>query len=156
MLLVVVVFPHWRFLHFRDTSPCHRHSTLASQTREGLHQLWALPWLLSFALLLPGFFVTVLPQALRFWVGIFYPQAFFTLLSFPTFWHVFVTQMRAGTPHPGSFSMPALTELSLPADAWTWTTHIVDTRPLIYWLRQWATKYIAKTSLLLKTAPYCF
>ena len=156
MLLVVVVFPHLRFLHFRDTFPCHQHSTLASQTREGLHQLWALPWLLSFALLLPGFFVTVLPQALRVWVGIFYPQAFFTLRSFPTFWYVFVTQMRAGTPHPGSSSMPALTELSLPADAWTWTTHIVDTRPLIYWFHQWATKYIGKTSLLLKTALCCF
>ena len=31
----------------------------------------------------------------------------------------FVTQMRAGTPLLGSFSVPALTELSLPADAWT-------------------------------------
>ena len=37
--------------------------------------------------------VIFLPRALRFWVGIFYPQAFFTLrsfptfLAFPTFWH---------------------------------------------------------------------
>ena len=29
--------------------------------------------------------VIFLPQALRFWVGIFYPQAFFTLCSFATF-----------------------------------------------------------------------
>ena len=29
-----------------------------------------------------------LPRVLRFWVGIFYPQAFFTLHSFPTFWHI--------------------------------------------------------------------
>ena len=29
--------------------PCHRHSTLASQAREGLHRLWALPWLLLIA-----------------------------------------------------------------------------------------------------------
>ena len=29
--------------------------------------------------------VIFLPRALRFWVGIFYPQAFFTLSSFPTF-----------------------------------------------------------------------
>ena len=64
------------------------------------------------------------------------------------FWDVFVTQMRAGTPHPGSSSVPALTELSLPADAWTWTTHIVVTRPLIYQLRQWATKYRVKIKLL--------
>ena len=31
--------------------------------------------------------VIFLPWALRFWVGIFHPQAFFTLRSFPTFWH---------------------------------------------------------------------
>ena len=30
-------------------------------------------------------FLFHLPRALRFWVGIFYPQAFFTLRSFPTF-----------------------------------------------------------------------
>ena len=52
----------------------------------------------------------------------FYP-GYFRLLYFtssPHFWHVFVTQMRrAGTPHPGSSSVLALTELSLPADAWT-------------------------------------
>ena len=30
-------------------------------------------------------FLFHLPQALRFWVGIFYPQVFFTLHSFPTF-----------------------------------------------------------------------
>ena len=35
----------------------------------------------------PGPSFTVLPCALRFWVGIFYPQAFFTLCSFPHFCH---------------------------------------------------------------------
>ena len=41
--------------------------------------------------LYPGYFrllyfsVTFLPRALRFWVGIFYPRAFFILGSFPTF-----------------------------------------------------------------------
>ena len=34
---------------FQATLPCHRHYTLASQTRESLHQLWALPRLLSIA-----------------------------------------------------------------------------------------------------------
>ena len=149
MLVVVAVFPHWRFLHFRATFPCHRHSTLASQAREGLHQLWALPWLLSVALRFPGFFVTVLPRALRFSVGISYPQAFFYLtLLHRHFWHVFLTQMRAGTPHPGSSSVPALSELSLLADAWIWTTHIVVTRPLIYRMRQWTTKYRVKIKLM--------
>ena len=52
--------------------------------------------------------------------GRFLPTGVFYLtLLHRHFWHVFVTQMRAGTPHPGSSSVPALTELSLPADAWT-------------------------------------
>ena len=34
---------------FQATLPCHRHSTLASQAREGLHQLWALPRILLIA-----------------------------------------------------------------------------------------------------------
>ena len=49
--LLLLFFPHWRFLRFRATFSCHRHSTLASQTREGLHQLWALRWLISVTLL---------------------------------------------------------------------------------------------------------
>ena len=88
----------------------------------------------SVSLLLPRFFVTVLPLVLRFWAGVFYPQALFTLHSFPAFWDVFVTQMRAGTPHPGSSFVPALTKLSHLADAWaltTWTTNCAsDPRPI--------------------------
>ena len=37
------------FIYFQATLPCHRHSTLASQAREGIHQLWALPRLLLIA-----------------------------------------------------------------------------------------------------------
>ena len=58
------------FIHFQATLPCHHHSTLVSQARGGLHRLWALPWL-------PLLFH--LGRALWFWVGIFYPQAFFCL-----------------------------------------------------------------------------
>ena len=36
------------FFLFRATASCHRHSTLASQTYEGLHQQWALPWHVTF------------------------------------------------------------------------------------------------------------
>ena len=75
------------------------------------------------------------PGALQFGAGVFYPQAFLILHSFLTFRHIFVTQMRIGTPHPGSSSVPDLAKLSLPADAWSWTTHIVDTRRLVYQLR---------------------
>ena len=45
-----------------------------------------------------GFSVTALPRVLRFWVGVFYPQAFFTLHSLPTFWHVL--WLRCGHEHP--------------------------------------------------------
>ena len=75
---------------FQATLPCRRHSTLAFQTCEGLHQLWALPQLLFIA------FFFHLPQALRFWVGIFYPHTgVFYLMFFPNifgtsqhFWHI--------------------------------------------------------------------
>ena len=98
MLVIVVVLPHWKFLRARATFPCYQLFTLASQAREGLHQLWALPWLLSIALLLPGFSIT----------------SFFTVHSLPTFCHDFVTQMLAGTSHPGS----SLTKLSIAAEDW--------------------------------------
>ena len=72
----------------------HWHFTLAFQAREGLHHLWALLWLFSVALLLPGFSVTFLPRALRFWARIFYLQAFFKVRFFPTFWHVLWLRCR--------------------------------------------------------------
>ena len=60
-----------RFLHpFYFFSPAHR--------RE-IHN--------TFISTFPGPSFTVLPRALWFWKGIFYPQAFFTLHSFPHFWH---------------------------------------------------------------------
>ena len=42
-------FNSWSSFRFQATLSCHRHSTLASQACEGLHQLWALLWLLSIA-----------------------------------------------------------------------------------------------------------
>ena len=81
--------------------------------------------------------------------GRFLPaDVFYLMLLHRHFWHVFVTQMRAGKPLLGFTPVPALIELSLPADAWTLTSHIVVTRPLIYQLRQWATKYRVKIKLL--------
>ena len=68
------------FIHFQATLPCHRHSTLASQACEGLHQPWALPQLLLIAL---SFFIY--RERYGFEWAFFYPQAFFTLQSFPTF-----------------------------------------------------------------------
>ena len=42
-------FNSWSSFRFQATLSCHRHSTLASQACEGLHQLWALPRLLLIA-----------------------------------------------------------------------------------------------------------
>ena len=56
--------------------------------------------------------------------------------------------------HAGSSSVPALIKLSLPTDAWSWTTHIVDARPLVYQLRQWATKYRVKTLFIMFQRTY--
>ena len=100
---------------------------------------------ISFPNLTPGHFW----DSLRFWVGVFTRRRFSPYVPSPTFLARFCDS-NAGryTPHPGSSSVPALTKPSLPADAWTWTIHIVVTRPLIYQLRQWATKYRVKIKLL--------
>ena len=116
-----------------------------SQAREGLHRLWALRWLLSVALSFARLFTSQFyRERYGFEWAIFSHRCFLPYAPSPTFLEQFVTQMRVGTPHPGSSSVPGLTELSLPADAWAWTTHIVVTRPLIYQFCQWATKYRAK------------
>ena len=148
LVVVAVAFPHWRVLRFRTTFTCHRHSTLASQDREALHQLWFYPdyfRLLYFCQAFPSQFYH---ERYGFESAFLTHRRFLLCAPSPTFLAHFVTQMRAGTPHPGSSSMPALTKLSLPADASTWTTHIVVTGPLISQLRQWATKYRVKIELL--------
>ena len=73
---------------FQASLPCDRHSILAFQTRESLHQLWALPRLLPIAF---SFSSTASATVLR---GHFLPTGIFylTLLpnifgTFPTFWH---------------------------------------------------------------------
>ena len=103
LLVVVVAFPHWRFLRFRATLPCHRHSTLACDDVKASNgsELYPGYSFTASATVLSG---DILPK------GVFY----LTLLD-RYFWHVFVTQMHAGTPHPTS----TLTELSLPADTWS-------------------------------------
>ena len=69
----IVVLHSLMSLHFRATSPCHRHSgTVKGSTSSELYPGY-------FRLLLPFH----LPRTLQFWVGIFYPQTLFTLRSFP-------------------------------------------------------------------------
>ena len=99
MLVVVVVLPHWRFfIHCFSTSSLIFPWAIAGF----LHPFYAFRpahckvICNTFIWTFLGFSVTVLPPVLRFWKGVFYPQAIFTLHTFPTYWHVYGTQMRAG------------------------------------------------------------
>ena len=146
LVVVVVVLPHWRFffLYCFSTSSL----ILSWAIAEFLHPFYIpiLAQLIAegFATLsfnLSGLFHHSFTASATVLSGRFLPTGVFYLAPLPHILVCFVTQMRVGTPHPGSPSVPALTKLSLPADAWSWTTHITDTRPLVYQLRQWAMKY---------------
>ena len=52
--------------------------------------------------------------------GCFLPTGVFYLALLPNILAHFVTPMRAGTPRPGSSSVPAFTKFSFPADALSW------------------------------------
>ena len=99
----------------------------------------------SVILLLPidRFFTPIFTGSATVFSKLFLPTGIF----YPTFLH-FVTQMWAGPSHPRCSSVPAFTELSLPADTWTWTIDVWVTRPLIYRSHQWATKHRVKIGLL--------
>ena len=104
MLVVVVVLPHWRLL-------LRRLFFLATSTpswllRPDLHQLY-------FCQAFPSHF-TASAMVLS---GRFLPTGIFYLALLPHSLTHFVTQMRAGTPHPGYSSMPAFIELSLMTSA---------------------------------------
>ena len=144
ILVVIIVLFHWRifFLHCFSTSflilpwtiarffhPFYTFSPAHCRVIRGtfISAFWAFP-----------------SQPYRECHG--FDWAFFTprLFLLCPISHIlarFVTQMLAGAPHPGSSSVPALTKLSFPADAWSWTTDVVDRRPLVYQLHQWATTY---------------
>ena len=74
-------------IYFQATLPCHRHSTLAFQTREGLHQVWAIPRLLSIAFPFSSTASATVLSGHFLPTGVFYltllPDIFGT---FPTFW----------------------------------------------------------------------
>ena len=101
-------FPHKKldaWANFWATYPCHRHSTLASQTCEGLPQFWALHQLLSIAY-------------------------FSWLFRHPVFWFTLLSQhsqlgcLWLPTPHcaapvwlTGHHAMPAVTRCLPPREA---------------------------------------
>lgn len=57
---VIVNYLSLSIVFFQGTFPSHRHPTLASQVRDGLHQLWGLLWLLSVAFFYQFFLFLVL------------------------------------------------------------------------------------------------
>ena len=63
--------------------------------------------------------------------GLFYHRH---LLLWAPFLHfgAFAIYMRAGSSCPGSSSVPAFIELSLPAGAWFWTSNVLVAKPLFY------------------------
>ena len=76
MIFILLLYLHLisRLLcHVTSTPPWLLRPVKASTSSELYPDYFWLPFLFH------------LPRALRFWVGIFYPQAFFTLRSFPTF-----------------------------------------------------------------------
>ena len=99
------------FFHFQSTFPCHQHSTLASQNREGLHQIWAIPRLLSIAF---AFASTARATALsgRFLpTGVFYLMLLHRHLAQPAF---IKASLRAGS------SSLKFAELHYPAHLFVW------------------------------------
>ena len=74
ILLVLYLYLISRLLcHVTDTPPWVLRPVKVSTSSDLYPDYFQLPFLFH------------LPWVLRFWVGIFYPQAFFTLHSFPTF-----------------------------------------------------------------------
>ena len=92
-------------LHF----PCHWHSTLASQACECLHLLWALPWLLSIALLFRHIFTASATVLSGYF---FLPTGVFCLTLLP---HIFATNLLSSRPPPLGVSS-SLTFAGLHAD----------------------------------------
>ena len=137
-------FPYWRFLRFRTTFPCHRHSTLASQAREDLHQLWVLSWLLR----LLYFCLFIFTASATVLSGHFSPTDVFYLAFLP---HIFDTfcDSSEGRNTPSRILLCACHHRVVPS-GWgmEFNYSIVVTRPLIYGLRQWTTKYRVKIKLM--------
>ena len=70
--------------------------------------------------------VIFLPRELRFWVGIFYSQASFTLHSFPTFWHNLLLSRLPWDPAviPWNLQGFILILISQTAHVFVWFTEI--------------------------------
>ena len=147
ILVVVIVFPHWRFFTFPGyfSMPPAFHPSISGPWRSQLALTSTLATFGCFTY--PRLFHnSFIPSATVLSGHYLTTGVVYLLFHHPHFWHVL--WLRCRQEHPGSFSVPSLTELSLPGNAWIPTSHIVVTRPLIYQLRQWGTKYRVKIELL--------
>ena len=97
-------------------------------------------WFATLSFKLFGLFRHSLTASATVLSGHFLSTGVFYLTLLPHISARFVTQMWAGTPHSGLSSVPALTKLSLQAEAWSCTAHVLDTRPFVYQLCQWTRK----------------
>ena len=112
--LLLLFYLHWKFLLFWATFPPWLLRPVKVSTSFEIYPDYFR--LLYFCQIFSSQFYR---QRYGFQWAFFIRRRFYFTLLHQHFWHAFVTQMRAGSPYPGSFSVPALTELSLPADAWT-------------------------------------
>ena len=135
VVVVVVVLTHWRFfIHCFSTSSL----TFPWVIARFLHPFYIFSPVRrkvvrnTFIWTFLGFYVTVLPGVLQLWASVFYLALVPQILA-----RFCDSDASRNTPS----SVPALTGLSLLTHAWSWTTHIVDKRPLVYPLHKKPTKY---------------
>lgn len=135
-MIMVVVLPKWMFLFF--LFPDCFSMPLALHT--GFSSLWRPSPALNSTLatfgylLLPGFSVASLSHfttSATILCVYFISIGVFAIHSFPHY-DAFVTQMRAGTPHPWSSSILAVIELPLLASTYFETTNVLVTTLLFY------------------------
>ena len=90
-----------------------------------------------------SFGLLILPQVLRFWVGVFTHSYFLSWASFPyvrlkrEYEHSIVNRVWF-------YSVPGSIDLVLWDSACFWSTNFIITISLIYQLHHWATKYRVK------------
>ena len=109
------------FLRFRATFSCHRDSTFTSRAREGLHHLWALPWLISISALFRHIFTASATVS----SGHFLPTEVFYLTLLPDIWHNLLlskTSLGAGSSSLRVPGPPAEIQNTDPAHLFVWIT----------------------------------
>ena len=128
MLVIVVVLPHWRiFIHCILTLFPTLLWSITRFTFSGIYPLCIFSPVHD-RVICKIFILAFLGFSFYCKCYGFSPCTSFTNVG------TFVTQIGAGSHHPGSFSMFAVIELSLPAGTWSWTADFIVLRLLFYHL----------------------